>query len=294
MQGRTVAITGASSGIGLATATALAREGATVVMLNRDLARSEVAMERIAQETGNHSLDLVLCDLASFASVRHGAALLLRSHPRLDVLVLNAGLICRERSTTEDGHELTFQVDHLSHFLLAALVRGSLEAAAPARVVSVSSDGHRAALSLPLHDLEMTRGWSPMRAYSVAKLANILFAREAARRLSGTGVTANAVHPGGVRTAFGVGDQGMGGVGGFVWGTVMRPFLRTPERGADSSVWLASSAEAATLNGAYVADRQVREPSRVARNDELARILWARCEELVGVSWPEAVSGPAA
>jgi NAD(P)-dependent dehydrogenase (short-subunit alcohol dehydrogenase family) len=288
MRGSTVAITGASSGIGLASATALAAMGATVVMVNRDLAKSEVAMERIAAQTGNDSLHLVLCDLASFESVRQAARTLLRDHPRLDVLLLNAGLIAPARVMTEDGNELTFQVDHLSHFLLAALVRGSLIARAPARIVSVSSSGHRAALSLPLHDLTMERGWSPMRAYSVAKLANVLFAREAARRLAGTRVSVNAVHPGGVRTGFGVGEVSMGGLGGFVWGTVMRPFLRTPEEGADSAVWLASSQEGAALDGAYVADRRERAPSSVARNDGLARMMWARSEELTGASWPPA------
>jgi NAD(P)-dependent dehydrogenase (short-subunit alcohol dehydrogenase family) len=134
----------------------------------------------------------------------------------------------------------------------------------------------------------MERGWSPMRAYSVAKLANVLFAREAARRLEGTRVSANAVHPGGVRTGFGVGEASMGGLGGFVWGTLMRPFLRTPEEGADSAVWLASSREGAALDGAYVADRRVRTPSPVACNDELARMMWARSEALTGVSWPPA------
>jgi retinol dehydrogenase-12 len=288
MTGRVVVITGASSGIGRSTAQELARMGATVVMLNRDLERSEVAMEQIAAEVDGSDLHLVLVDLASLDSVRHAVRSLTQRFPAIDVLINNAGAILPDRVETEDGHELTFQTNHLGPFLLTTLLRDSLLAAAPgARVITVSSGAHIRTLALPLHDLDMSgRTWSPFGAYSASKLENILFARELARRFAGLGVTSNAMHPGRVRTRFGA--QGFGG-GGTVW-NAMRAFMRGPERGADTAVWLASSPDAEDLDGQYVFDRRAIEPSALARNDPLARQLWAISEELVGETWPDSVA----
>ncbi len=285
MNGRVAVVTGASSGLGLVTASSLARMGANVVMLNRDLERSEVAMEQISRDTGVTDLHLILMDLASFASVRHAAEALLHAFPRIDVLVNNAGLIAPERTMTEDEHETTLQVNHLGPFLLMTLVRDALMAAGPgARAVIVSSDAHRRTISLPLHDLDMTSRWSPFKAYSATKLENVLFARELARRLAGRGVTSNAVHPGAVATRFG--SDGTGSFS-FLWNGVMASLRKTPQDGADSQIWLASAPEAAGLDGAYVVDRRVVTPSKLALNDALARRLWAVSEQMVGEHWPD-------
>jgi NAD(P)-dependent dehydrogenase (short-subunit alcohol dehydrogenase family) len=284
MSGRVVAITGASSGIGRVTARELARMGATVVMLNRDLERSEVAIEQIAGETGNHDLHLVLMDLSSFESVRRAARSLVHRFPVVDVLINNAGVIARERVVTEDGHELTLQTNHLGPFLFTTLVRDALLAAGPgARVVTVSSGAHLRTLALPLYDLDMSGAWMPFTAYSASKLENILFARELARRFAGLGVSSNAMHPGSVRTGFGM-DGWRGG--GRLW-NAGRSLMRSPEQGADTLVWLASSTEAEELDGAYVFDRKAVTPSVLARNDSLARRLWSVSEERTRESWPE-------
>ena len=283
MTGRTVVITGASSGLGLASARALAAGGATVVMLNRDLEKSEVVIEQLTAETGG-SFDLVLVDLASFDSVRRGAAQLLRRHPAIDVLMLNAGIIAPSRAVTEDGHELTYQVNHLSHFLLAALVRDALSARPSGRLITVSSEAHRQAMTLPMHDLDMSGRWAPYRAYAASKLENILFAREATRRL-GPRVTSNALHPGTVRTAWGLEGRGPAW---WIWKTALRPVLSTPERGADTQVWLASAPEAALLDGAYVSGRRPVRPSALGTSESLARQLWEMSEEATGESWPAA------
>lgn len=281
MHGRTVLVTGGNSGIGKETAVALASMGAHVVITSRDPAKGDAARDEIARRSGAGpaAVEVLGLDLASFASVRAAARTILESHGRLDVLVANAGGILRERRVTEDGHETQFQVNHLGHFLLVHLLRDLLVASAPARVVVVSSRAHRAARTgLDFDDLESTRRYRPFAVYSRTKLMNILFTRELARRLGGTGVTANAVHPGYVASNFGRdGDTGRLGEIAMLLG---RPFAISAEKGARTSVYVASSPEVEGLSGLYFEQCTPVPPAPPARDDAAAARLWevsARC-----------------
>ena len=280
--GRTVLITGANSGIGKATATALARAGAAVVITARDAQRGVQAVEEIrAAAQGRGSVEVRELDLARLASVRSFAAEFLTDHPRLDVLILNAGLTAAQRTVTEDGFETLFQVNHLGHFLLSHLLRERLVESAPARIVVVSSSSHRQAGALDFDDLQSERGYVGLRAYARTKLANILFARELARRLQGTGVTVNALHPGTVRTGWGAdGDAGrLLSLGLFL----ARWWFLSPEQGARTSVYLATSPEVEGATGGYYVRRRLRRPGANALDDEAARRLWQISEELLGL-----------
>jgi NAD(P)-dependent dehydrogenase (short-subunit alcohol dehydrogenase family) len=210
--------------------------------------------------------------------VRRLAAEVLERHPRVDVLVNNAGAMFTSRHVTPDGFERTFALNHLAPFLLTELLLGRLRESAPARVVTTASDAHTGG-ALDFDDLQSARGrFRPMRVYSTTKLCNVLFTRELARRLEGSGVTATCFHPGVVRTGFGKNDA-------LRWRlalTAAGAFMRSPERGARTLVWLALSDEAAGLNGVYVQDEKVLTPSAAARDDGLAAELWRRSEELVG------------
>jgi NAD(P)-dependent dehydrogenase (short-subunit alcohol dehydrogenase family) len=282
MNGRTCVITGANSGIGLVTARELALKGATVVMVCRDPERGEAAKRDLRYSTRSDDIHLVTIDLASFDSVREGAAIIAGAWPRIDVLVLNAGQINDKRHVTVDGHEATFQVNHLSHFLLANLLREQLVAGS-ARVVAVSSDAHLYTQRLAVDDLDGKRKWGPFAAYAASKLENILYAFELSRRAFGTGVTVNAMHPGTVRTSFGAGGWGIGGV---AW-TLTRPFLRTPEQGADTAVWLASAPEVEGVTGGYFQDRKAKTPSPLACRRDLQGQVWRLSVEYTGSDWPE-------
>ena len=199
MKGRTCLITGATSGIGRATATALAGMGASLVLVARDRARGEETAAQIAQQTGNRAVTLLFGDLSSQAAVRRVAAEFLASEQPLHVLINNAGVVNLQRSVTVDGIETTFAVNHLAYFLLTNLLLDRLIGSAPARIVNVSSDAHKFG-PLDFDDLENTRRYRAMRVYGQSKLANILFTGELARRLAGSGVTANSLHPGAVAT----------------------------------------------------------------------------------------------
>jgi retinol dehydrogenase 12 len=273
MQGKVCVVTGATSGIGKAAATALARLGAQVLLVGRDRDRTEAA----ATEIGSTSAlppAVEIADLASMEQVRalagHLAAL-----ERIDVLINNAGLVLGEHRVTPDGFEHVFAVNHLAPFLLTNLLVPKLTASAPARVITVTSDAHSAA-SLDLDDPNLEHGWDSWRSYANSKLANILFTRELARRLHGTGVTANCAHPGVVRTGFGREARPLLRFGV----TLARPFLLSPERGADTIVYLASSPDVAGETGGYYVKRQRREPSAAARDDAAARKLWEISEKM--------------
>ncbi len=233
MAGKTVVVTGANSGIGKATAEALAGAGARTVLTARSETSGREAVADIRRSTGSDDVELVLFDLADLDSVRRGAADLLERCDRIDVLVNNAGLILSERTETKDGFEATFGINHLGPFLLTTLLLDRIIASAPARIVNVSSTAHRSARrGLDFDDLQSTKRYTGMQAYGRSKLANILFTTELARRLEGTGVTANAVHPGTVATGF-ARDGDANGV--FAFGVkVIKPFaLDTRERRAD-------------------------------------------------------------
>ncbi|HEY6761122.1 MAG TPA: SDR family NAD(P)-dependent oxidoreductase, partial [Baekduia sp.] len=221
-----------------------------------------------------------VADLERAGEVRRLAAEVLDRHPRLDVLANNAGAMFTARHVTPDGHEQTLALNHLAPFLLTDLLRERLAAGGGGRVVTTASDAHGAA-DLDLDDLEFAdRPFKAMRVYGTSKLMNILFTRQLAKRAAGDGITATCFHPGVVRTGFGKNDGLLFRAGL----TVAGPFLRSPEKGARSLVWLALDPAATSLTGAYVVDMKVREPSAAARDDVLAEALWERTEALVATA----------
>ncbi|MGA2521381.1 MAG: SDR family oxidoreductase [Acidimicrobiales bacterium] len=280
MTGKTVVVTGGSSGIGLETAVALSRAGATTVITARDRARGEAAVADIRARSGNDGVEVVLFDLGDLASVRSGAAELLGRCSRIDVLVNNAGLVLSERRETGDGLEATFAINHLGPFLLTELLLERITASAPARIVNVASTAHKGARrGLDFDDLQSTHRYGGMQAYSRSKLANIYFTTELARRLEGTGVTVNCLHPGTVATGF-ARDGDASGVLAFGI-KLIKPFILTAEKGARTSVYLASSPEVAGVTGKYFVKCRARTPSRAARDPEAARRLWQESDALV-------------
>jgi NAD(P)-dependent dehydrogenase (short-subunit alcohol dehydrogenase family) len=276
---RTCVVTGANSGIGKEIARGLAAEGSRVVMIARDPERGEAARADVSSSTGNDAVELVICDLASQRQVRELGATVLARCDRLDVLVNNAGLILGEKVVTEDGIETTFAVNHLATFLLTNLLLGRLRASAPSRIVTVASDAHRGA-PIDFDDPGFARGYSAWRAYSQSKLANILFTRELARRNRGSGVTANCLHPGVVRTGFG--RQGPTSIR--IGTKIVGLLLLSPKKGADTALWLATSPDVEDASGGYYEKRRLTNPSRTARDPEAAKRLWELSEELVGLA----------
>ena len=277
MTGRTVLVTGGTGGIGLATAAGLAGLGARVGIVGRDAGRAEAAAEQLRGDGAE--VDVFVADMSSQREVRRLADEVLAAYPRLDVLVNNVGGYWATRHTTVDGLEHTFAVNHLAPFLLTNLLLDRLRASAPARVVTVSS-GAQAMGSIDMDDLQGGRDYSGQRAYNQSKLANVMFTYELARRLQGSGVTANAVHPGVVRTNFGREDS-------TGWMRLMlpviRPFMKSPERGAATSVHLASSPEVERVTGRYFANLKPRTSSTASQDLTAAARLWDVSAELVGL-----------
>lgn len=279
LKDKTCLVTGANSGIGYATALEFARQGAHVVLLCRNEQKGRDAVSGIAKATSD-TPELLVCDLADPLSIRGAVHRFLADHKALDVLVNNAGLILTKRSETDAGHEMTVQINHLGPFLLTHLLREILVTSAPARIINVSSFNHRFG-SIDLADLHYKkRGWSSFKAYNDTKLMNVLFTRELARQLAGSGVTANAMHPGTVATGFGADEPG--------WLKVLFPvvhwLVRTPAQGADTIVYLASAPELADRTGGYWYTRRERQPAAAARDDEVARKLWKVSRELTDVT----------
>lgn len=276
MHGKTVLITGGNAGLGYATATALARRGASVVIAARDEARGRAAVEAINRRTDTTLVRLLLLDLASFASVRNAAERFLDDNPRLDVLINNAGVFAARLERTRDGFELQFGVNHLGPFLLSHLLLPALAAAPAPRLVNVASRAHHAADRIDFDDLRGEkrpfRGW---RCYARSKLANVLFTREWSRRFPG--IPAHCFHPGTLGTA--IGNKHGPWYVSLAW-SLVKPFLASPERGAAAAAHLATS-PAVAGGGRYFDDRQrERRPSRLASDDDLARRLWEASEEL--------------
>jgi NAD(P)-dependent dehydrogenase (short-subunit alcohol dehydrogenase family) len=283
MSGKTAIVTGGNSGIGLETAVALAEHGARVLITARDAERGKAALDVIKARSGSDDVELVLFDLASLASVREGAAEILSRCPRIDVLVNNAGLVLTSRSETSDGFESTFAINHLGPFLLTNLLLDRIKASAPARIVNVSSTAHNAARrGIDFDDLNATGGYRGMQVYGASKLANILFTTELARRLEGTGVTANSLHPGTVRTGYGKGGDTTGILR--VGIAIASPFFLSPEKGARTSVFLASSPEVEGVTGKYFVKCKARPPSKAAQDKDAARQLWEVSEQMVGMA----------
>jgi NAD(P)-dependent dehydrogenase (short-subunit alcohol dehydrogenase family) len=269
LDGKLCVITGATSGIGLATAEKLAAAGARLVLVGRDRARGEAAKARLKALRPDGEVRLLYADLSRLAGVRRLAAELV-ALPRIDVLINNAGGIFKRRFETEDGLELTFALNHMAYNLLTRLVIGRLAASAPARIVNVASRAHVGA-RLDFDDLQMVRDFDGWNAYRRSKLCNILFTRELARRLAGTGITANCLHPGFVASGFGDNNDGFFRAG---LGFAKRLFAISPERGAEIPAYLASSPAVATVTGKYFAKCRAVEPSAAAQDGEAALRLW--------------------
>ena len=280
MSGQTALVTGATGGIGLAAAVALAGLGARVGVVGRDEKRTAAAVQAVLAVPGSGGADGFLADFSDQREVRALAAEVLAAYPRLDVLVNNAGGYWSDRHVSADGLEWTFAVNHLAPFLLTSLLEERLRESAPARIVTVASDAHRAG-RIEFDDLQAERGYAGMRAYAQSKLANILFTRELARRLSGSGVAAYSVHPGTVRTGFAREDAGR------LFSLVLRAgalLMKSPEQGAHTSVYAASSPELVGRTGEYLAKSRVAKPSARAQDDVAAARLWSVSEDLVAGS----------
>ena len=266
MQGKTVLITGANSGLGKATALQLAAKGARVVLICRDALRGRAACQEIANEAGSDQIHLVLMDLAHLESVRAGAERILQDEAHIDVLINNAAVMPSRLERTQDGFEKNFGVNYLGHFLLTNLLLGRIKASAPARIIHVSSVMHKYGQIDP--DTFQSRHpyfWPP--AYSQSKLANLLFSLELARHLKGTGVTSNAIHPGTIAT--GIARSFPLGIG-----NVMKLFALKPHQAAAHVVRLARDPEFEQKSGLYLNKDRIAEPSQTSQNLALARNLW--------------------
>jgi retinol dehydrogenase-14 len=277
MGGKVVLITGGTSGIGKATATALASMGANVVVTGRNEERGRKASEEIRAESGNDRVELMLADLAVQAEVRQLAKQFEERHDRLDVLINNAGLIQSKRTETTDGIETTLAVNHLAPFLLTNLLLDLLKKSVPSRIITVASNAQRWG-KIDLDDLQSKRRYRGFRVYGMTKLANIMFTYELAERLKGTGVTANCVHPGGVNTNFGSNNSGFM----TLLFRAFKPFMRSSEEGADTIIYLASSPDVEGMTGKYLSDRKVITASEEAYDENSRKKLWEASEELVG------------
>jgi len=279
MTGRTCMITGATSGIGQAAALELARLGASLVLVGRNPERGEQALKEVRRASRVGDVTLLLADLSSQAEIRRLAADFLATGRPLHVLLNNAGVINLRREESGDGIETTFAVNHLAYFLLTRLLLERLKESAPARVVNVASDAHRGAGRLDFDDLESRRRYSAMRVYGRSKLANILFTRELARRVEGTGVTANSIHPGFVGSNFAK-NNGLLGIAAM---TLLRPFARSPEKGAETAIYLCASPEVESVTGEYFQDCRPHQPRPFALDDKDAHLLWDVSERMTGL-----------
>ena len=279
MQGKVVVITGATSGIGQVAAERLAGMGARMVLVARDKGRGEAALARLRARAPGAAHSIHYADLSRLAEMKRVAAEIAAAEPRIDALINNAGALFSSRHVTEDRLELTFALNHMAYFLLTHGLRERLLASAPARVVNTASDAHKRA-NLDLDDLQSANGYSGFKAYVRSKLANILFTRDLARRLAGTGVTANCLHPGFVATRFG--DQS----GGFVSYAIRfwkKMFAISSEEGAETLVYLASAPEVANVSGAYFYKCRPATPTKEAQDDAAAQRLWIESAKLAGL-----------
>ena len=278
MTGKTCLITGATSGIGRATARALAEMGAQLMLVARDRSRGEETCGEIQRGTGNRQVELMIADLSSQQSIRELAAEYLASNRPLHVLINNAGVVNTSRSLTTDGIETVFAVNHLAYFLLTHLLLDRLTQSAPARIVNVASDAHRFG-GINFDDLQGARRYRIMRIYGQSKLANILFTYELARRLTGTGVTVNCLHPGAVGTRLG---HNNGAWARAIIG-LLRPFFRTSEQGAATSIFLASSPTVEDVTGKYFSNSRETRSSKASYDAAAAQRLWDISAQMTGV-----------
>lgn len=279
MNGKICMVTGANSGLGKAIALGLAQMGATTVMVCRDKNKGESALAEIAAVSGNDSIELMIADLSSQQDIRRLADAFQQNHQHLHVLVNVVGVIIGKRTVTEDGLETTLAVNHLSHFMLTNLLMDILKASAPARVVNISSSHHKAG-TINFDNLQGEKEYNATTVYCQSKLANVLFTYELARRLNGSGVTANCLHPGATRSNFG---QDLGGMWSLLL-KVAKPFYQTPATGAQTPLYLASSPEVADVSGKYFIKNKAVESSQESYDQAIAERLWQVSAELTGMS----------
>ena len=279
MAGKVCMVTGANSGIGKATALGLAKMGAAVVMVCRSQERGEVALAEIKQKSANRLISLLVADLASQGAIHRLAEDFKGEYSALHVLVNNAGVITRKCQVTVDGLETQLAVNHLAPFLLTNLLLDLLKSSAPSRIVTVASDMHRGA-AINFDDLQSARSYRPLRVYSQTKLTNVLFTYELARKLQGTGVTANCLHPGVVATKLLADGMGMPRA----LKSTTKLIGSDPEKGAKTSIYLATSPEVESVSGKYFLNQRPVESSKISYDESLTGRLWQRSAELTGLS----------
>jgi retinol dehydrogenase 14 len=277
MKGKTVLITGATNGIGKAAALEIAKQGANVIIVGRDKTKTESVANELRSSSGNKTIDFMLADLSSQEDIRKLAADFKTKYSRLDVLINNAGGYFDTRKTTVDGLEYTFAFNHLGYFLLTNLLLDVLKASKPSRIVNVSSAA-QAPGKIFWDDVELSKGYSGMKAYYQSKLANVMFTYELAKRLANTGVTVNALHPGVVNSGFG---SGVGGFVGFAFGLIKRFQAISPEQGADTVIYLATSPEVEGVTGKYFDKRKPKQTNPISYDDAANKRLWEESDKLV-------------
>lgn len=277
LQNKTAIVTGANSGMGMATVRALSDMGAKVIMLCRSEKRGTEALEKLSSEK-YRDLELILCDLGNYASIRAFANLVRKDHGHIDILVNNAGFISLDRQETKEGLERQFGINHIGHFLLTMSLLDLMGEGG--RIVNVASGAHKAG-KIHFDDINLTKGFNVIKAYSQSKLANVLFTRELARRVKDRGITVNCCHPGAVATNIGI-DRDTG-FGKTVTG-LLKPFFQTPEQGARTAIFLASDDSVSDITGEYFYKCRIAKSSRRSKDMELAKKLFEFSEELVGIS----------
>ena len=278
MRGKTVVTTGGTSGIGEVAAEKLAKMGARIVLVARDKTRGQATLARLCSSGPGVGHSVYLADLTRLAEMKRVAAQIADHEPHIDVLINNAGALFAQRRLTQDGLKFTFALNHMAYFVLTEGLRERLLASRPARIINTASAAHQDAI-LDFDDLQSAKNYRAMQAYSRSKLCNILFTRELARRLHGTGVTANCLHPGFVATRFGA--QSGGPIAHLIW--LAKFFAISPAQGAETIVYLASSPDVATNTGQYFYKCLPTTPSLPARDDQSALLLWQRSAVLAGM-----------
>ncbi len=275
LQDKTAIITGATSGIGRVTALAIAKEGIQLVLPVRNIEKGESLKDEIKRETGNRNVDVMPCDLASMSSIRQFAAEFEKKYSTLHLLINNAGLWEAKRKESDDGIEMNFAVNHLAPFLMTTLLLDTIKRSAPSRIISVASAAHKYG-KMRFNDLEGKKSWGSMQSYAQSKLANILFTRRLARELEGSGVTANCLHPGVVNT------QLFSKMPGFMQ-KIFGLFMISPEKGAQTSIYLATSPEVEIISGEYFDKKKIAKTTAHARDMQVADMLWEASKEYCGL-----------
>ncbi len=278
MNNKLCIITGANAGIGFETAKALAKKGAYLVMVCRNEDKAEAARAKIIQETNNRGIDIVLCDFAQQSEIRNAAKQISEQYEKIDVLINNHGFLAAKKEETVDGLEKTFAVNHIGYFLFTNLLLPLVKAADQGRIINVASEAHRAGIFDP-KNLQLEANFSAWKAYGNSKLFNILFTKELATRLSDSKVTVNCTHPGVVASNFA--QSGSWIMRTFY--TIGGLFMISSEKGAQTSIYLATSEEVSTVSGAYFKNEKAANPSKIARNPQAAKQLWEMSEKLCGL-----------